>query len=74
MKWADVGILLMPAGRSAHMEAGYFVAAGKPLLILLADGCEPELMWKMATALFADVESMVHWLSHYHDAHSRANP
>jgi hypothetical protein len=47
MKWADVGVLVMPCGRSAHLEAGYFVGAGKPLYILLADG-EPELMYRMA--------------------------
>jgi hypothetical protein len=47
---ADVGVLLLPCGHSAHLEAGYFVGAGKPLFILL-DGQrgEPELMYKMAT-------------------------
>ena len=47
---ADVCVLVMPCGRSAHLEAGYFVGAGKPLFILLADG-EPELMYRMATKL-----------------------
>lgn len=48
MKWADCCVLVMPCGRSAHLEAGYFVGAGKPLYILLSDG-EPELMYRMAT-------------------------
>ena len=47
MRAADAGVLVMPCGRSAHLEAGYFVGAGKPLLILLAEG-EPELMYNMA--------------------------
>jgi hypothetical protein len=47
MQQADVGVLVMPCGRSAHLEAGYFVGAGKPLFILLSDG-EPELMYRMA--------------------------
>lgn len=53
MKAADVGVMLMPSGRSAHIEAGYFVGAGKPLFIVLPLGlvCEPELMWKMGTVL-----------------------
>jgi hypothetical protein len=51
MNWADTGVLLLPSGRSAHIEAGYFVGAKKQLFILLADGGEPELMYKMATAL-----------------------
>src|SRR6266403_1358119 len=29
MKWADACVLVNPCGRSAHLEAGYFVGAGK---------------------------------------------
>lgn len=46
MKEADVCVMVMPCGRSAHLEAGYFVGAGKPVIILLSDG-EPELMYGM---------------------------
>jgi hypothetical protein len=49
MKWADLCVLVLPCGRSAHLEAGWFIGAGKPCLILLADGATPELMYKMAT-------------------------
>ena len=31
--WADVVILLIPSGRSSHLEAGYTVGAGKELYI-----------------------------------------
>ena len=58
MKWADAGVLLMPCGRSAHLEAGYFVGAGKPLHILLSDG-EPELMYRMATAVHCSLAELV---------------
>jgi nucleoside 2-deoxyribosyltransferase len=51
MRWADTCIMLMPCGRSAHIEAGYFVGAGKTLIIVLQDGQEPDLMHKMATRL-----------------------
>ena len=47
MRWADAFVLLMPCGRSAHLEAGYAVGAGKPLVIILSDG-EPELMYRLA--------------------------
>lgn len=36
MQWADTCVLVLPCGRSAHLEAGYFVGAGKELFILLA--------------------------------------
>jgi nucleoside 2-deoxyribosyltransferase len=58
MVWADAGVLVMPCGRSAHIEAGYFVGAGKPLIILLAEG-EPELMYKMATKLCLSLDEVV---------------
>lgn len=51
MQWAEACVLVMPCGRSAHLEAGYFVGAGKPLFILLSEA-EPELMYKMASGVF----------------------
>jgi hypothetical protein len=44
----DTCVLLLPCGRSAHLEAGYFVGAGKDLFILLEGDNEPELMYTMA--------------------------
>jgi hypothetical protein len=58
MKWADGGVLVMPSGRSAHIEAGYFNGACKPLFILLSQA-EPELMYKMATAVVLDIPELV---------------
>ena len=51
MQWADTGVLLLPSGRSAHLEAGYFVGANKPLHILLTERQEPELMYRMADSI-----------------------
>lgn len=52
MLWADTCVLLLPCGRSAHLEAGYFVGAGKELYILLSDTeQQPELMYLMATRM-----------------------
>ena len=48
MKWADIGVLILPCGKSAHMEAGWFVGAGKPLHILLEDPLRPELTYSLA--------------------------
>ena len=47
MKWADAFLLLLPCGRSAHLELGWAVGAGKMTIILTRDGEEPELMAKM---------------------------
>lgn len=45
MKWADVCILLLPSGRSAHVEAGYMAGAGKTVIVVTQDGQGPELMY-----------------------------
>ncbi|MCU7917103.1 MAG: hypothetical protein KZQ95_01940 [Candidatus Thiodiazotropha sp. (ex Epidulcina cf. delphinae)] len=47
MQWADTFCLVMPCGRSAHLELGWACGQGKKTLILL-DKMEPELMIKMA--------------------------
>lgn len=52
LDWADTCVLVLPCGRSAHLEAGYAIGQGKQVLILLDDkGFEPELMYLMATHL-----------------------
>ena len=60
MKWAEAFVLVMPCGRSAHLEAGWAVGAGKPLAIYLSDG-EPELMYGMANKLVVSLKEMVDW-------------
>ncbi len=61
LNWADALVLVMPCGRSAHLELGYAVGAGKPTAILLTNG-EPELMYKMVDLLTGDVFEVVDWL------------
>lgn len=56
MDWADVCVLILPSGKSSHMEAGYMAGKGKPVHILL-DGGRPELTYKLANvhATFSDL-------------------
>lgn len=66
MKECDVCVLLLPCGRSAHLEAGYFVGAGKPLFIVL-DDCDltAELMYKMATKIVCCTSELLLELDKY---------
>lgn len=60
MEWADTGVLLLPSGRSAHIEAGYFVGhPAKSLHILMMDDQEPELMYKMGDSLSLGVDELL---------------
>jgi len=55
---ADVCVLVLPAGASAHLEAGYHAGQGKPLMILATNG-EPELMYKMASHICETIDQML---------------
>lgn len=58
MQWADACVMVQPCGRSAAVELGWFVGAGKPAIVLLAPGQEPELMLKMASALCVNMDEV----------------
>jgi len=51
MNEADCCVLLLPCGRSAHFEAGWFWGAGKPIHIYIPIFDTPELMYKGATSI-----------------------
>ncbi|NSY21925.1 hypothetical protein [Agrobacterium vitis] len=59
MEWADTCILLLPCGRSAHLEAGWFAGRGKRLIIWTRDGEEPELMALMANAICTSLDEVL---------------
>jgi len=58
MAMADTCVLLLPSGRSAHLEAGWFVGVGKSLYIVCTEPTEPELMYKMADGIFPNIKEM----------------
>ena len=55
---SDIVVLVMPCGRSAHLEFGYAIGRGHTGFILLSDG-EPELMYAMADDLCTSVAELV---------------
>jgi hypothetical protein len=63
MKWADTCVLLLPSGRSAHLEAGWMAGAGKRVIVLTRDGEEPELMALLCDGIAISVEEVVKMLT-----------
>lgn len=59
MKWADVGVLLLPCGRSAHLELGWMAGVGKRTIIWTRDGQEPELMALLASEICVSLDEVV---------------
>lgn len=45
MTWANEFCLLLPCGKSAHLEAGWAIGQGKRTSIYLPEQTEPELMY-----------------------------
>lgn len=58
MKWADVCVVIMPSGRSAHIEAGWMAGAGKKVYALVIDKCEPDLMYKCFNEILISFEEL----------------
>ena len=61
LKASDAVILVLPCGRSAHLELVYAVGR-KPTAILLDGRNEPELMYKMVDHIARDETSLFNWL------------
>lgn len=62
MQRADAFVLVLPCGKSAHLELGWAVGAGKRTAILLEDPCEPELMYRMVDHLSPSLVDLLGWL------------
>ncbi len=60
MRWADACVMVLPCGRSAHTEMGYFTGQGKRTVILMDKGIiEPELMYLQADSICLDIEEVL---------------
>ncbi len=62
MKWADTVVMVTPCGSSAHLELGWAAGAGKRTAVLAFAIREPELMVKVADAIFTDTDDLIDWL------------
>jgi hypothetical protein len=57
---ADAGVLLMPAGKSCHLELGYLAGQGKKTYVLFDK--EPErvdIMYNFATDVFFNIDDLI---------------
>lgn len=62
MEKADTFVMVLPCGKSAHLELGWATGAGKRTAILLEDPVEPELMYHCADYLARNVMDLLGWL------------
>ena len=67
LDWAEVAVLALPAGRSAHLELGYMIGQKKPTAILL-DEPNPErwdIMYRFADLITPDICELYEWLGSF---------
>lgn len=62
MELADTFVMVLPCGKSAHLELGWAVGMGKNTAILLEDPVEPELMYRMVDYISPNLFDLLGWL------------
>jgi hypothetical protein len=62
MQVCDTCVLVLPCGKSAHLELGWFAGAGKRTAILLDEHPEAELMYKMVDLVTPSLMELLHFL------------
>lgn len=70
----SAGVLLLPAGRSGHLEFGYLIGLGKPGFILMNG--EPDrwdVMYAFATRVVYSVEELLEALKTHRNTTGREN-
>ena len=61
---ADVGVMILPTGRSGHLELGYIVGSGKPGYIVLGGEYDRwDVMYQFADEVFDTVEELGGYLN-----------
>lgn len=62
MESCDTCVIVLPCGRSAHTEAGWFAGKGKTVVAYIPIRQEPELMYKLFTAIACTEEELLRLL------------
>ena len=56
----EAGVLVMPAGRSGHIEFGYLAGQNKPVFVLFdEEPCRYDIMHQFATAICFNIDELV---------------
>ena len=62
MESCDTCVIVLPCGRSAHTEAGWFAGKEKTVVAYIPIRQEPELMYKLFTAIACTEEELLRLL------------
>jgi hypothetical protein len=62
LQMADVTVLVLPCGRSAHLELGYAAGQGQRTAVLMLEPNEAELMYLLCETICTNIEDLLAWL------------
>lgn len=60
MESCNTCVLVLPCGRSAHTEAGWFSGSGKKVHVLIPIKQEAELMYKLFSSISCSINELIH--------------
>lgn len=73
MQWAEAFVLVLPCGKSAHLELGWAAGQNKVTIVLLEPGKnEPELMYKLANHLCVSIHTVIFYLNKYEENYAQS--
>ena len=67
MEACDTCVLVLPCGRSAHTEAGWFAGKGRTTIAYIPERQEPELMYKLFSAVCCSMDELINVLLLFYD-------
>jgi nucleoside 2-deoxyribosyltransferase len=59
LRACDICVLVLPSGRSAHIEAGFAQGAGKKVIVYIPEPVEPELMYLMCDDIVLTMNELI---------------
>lgn len=63
LRECDCCVLVLPCGRSAHLELGWAVGAGKKTVVLEPEKIEPDLMYLMCDRLCISFDELLDYFN-----------
>ncbi len=63
LRLAEIVVLVLPCGRSSHLELGYAVGIGKQTAVFSVETYKPELMYRMVNLITDSLDELVEWIT-----------
>ena len=60
---SDIGVLILPSGKSCHLELGYMIGKGKLGYVLMDDPDRYDVMYQFATGIAFSMEELIQMIN-----------